>query len=109
MWIGTGTWTSPNSKLKRGSNQSIRARVCGISESLTAWLSKAGLKRVDRTANPDFEVLYNAGVKEHTIVEDYDSCIARTPGLTRGALSDVSAELSGNASYFGRGSGEQFQ
>jgi hypothetical protein len=35
-------------------------------------LAKAGLKKVDASAKPDLEVVYNAGVKEHTVVEDYD-------------------------------------
>jgi hypothetical protein len=30
------------------------------------------LKKVDLSANPDLEVVYNAGVKEHTVVEGYD-------------------------------------
>ena len=36
-------------------------------------LAKAGLKKVDASAKPDLEVVYNAGVKEHTVVEDYDN------------------------------------
>lgn len=34
-------------------------------------LSRKGLSRVDTGAHPDLEVVYNAGVKERTIVEGY--------------------------------------
>lgn len=43
-----------------------------IIDGVDARLAKAGLKKVDASANPDLEVVYNAGVKEHTVVEDYD-------------------------------------
>jgi hypothetical protein len=41
--------------------------IDGVDKKLTA----AGLKKVDANANPDLEVVYNSGVKEHTVVEDY--------------------------------------
>ena len=43
-----------------------------IIDGVDAKLAKAGLKKVDASAKPDLEVVYNAGVKEHTVVEDYD-------------------------------------
>jgi hypothetical protein len=43
-----------------------------IIDGVDAKLVKAGLKKVDASAKPDLEVVYNAGVKEHTVVEDYD-------------------------------------
>jgi hypothetical protein len=43
-----------------------------IIDGVDAKLAKAGLKKVDASANPDLEVVYNAGVKEHTVVEGYD-------------------------------------
>lgn len=43
-----------------------------IIDGVNAKLAKAGLKKVDASANPDLEVVYNAGVKEHTVVEGYD-------------------------------------
>lgn len=43
-----------------------------IIDGIDAKLAKVGLKKVDASANPDMEVVYNAGVKEHTVVEGYD-------------------------------------
>ena len=43
-----------------------------IIDGVDAKLAKAGLKKVDANQNPDLEVVYNAGVKEHTVVEGYD-------------------------------------
>jgi hypothetical protein len=43
-----------------------------IIDGVDAKLAKAGLKKVDLGANPDLEVVYNSGVKEHTVVEGYD-------------------------------------
>jgi len=43
-----------------------------IMDGVDAKLAKAGLKKVDAGAKPDLSVVYNAGVKEHTVVEDYD-------------------------------------
>lgn len=43
-----------------------------IIDGVDTKLAKAGLKKVDASAKPDLEVVYNAGVKEHTVVEDYD-------------------------------------
>jgi len=43
-----------------------------IIDGVDAKLANAGLKKVDASANPDLEVVYNAGVKEHTVVEGYD-------------------------------------
>jgi hypothetical protein len=43
-----------------------------IIEGVDAKLAKAGLKKVDASASPDLEVVYNAGVKERTVVEGYD-------------------------------------
>jgi hypothetical protein len=42
--------------------------VDGIDRQLTA----KGLKKVDRSASPDLEVVYNSGVKERTIIVGYD-------------------------------------
>jgi hypothetical protein len=35
-------------------------------------LTAAGLTKVDPSPHPDLEVVYNVGVNEHTVVEDYD-------------------------------------
>jgi hypothetical protein len=43
-----------------------------IMDGVDAKLAKAGLKKVEASANPDLEVVYNAGVKERTVVEGYD-------------------------------------
>jgi hypothetical protein len=43
-----------------------------IIDGVDAKLAKAGLKKVDSNANPDALVDYNAGVKEHPVVEGYD-------------------------------------
>jgi Domain of unknown function (DUF4136) len=38
-----------------------------IIEGVDAKLAQAGLKKADASAKPDLEVVYNAGVKEHTV------------------------------------------
>jgi hypothetical protein len=43
-----------------------------VMDSVNAKLTAAGLTKVDPSAHPDLEVVYNAGIKEHTVVEDYD-------------------------------------
>ena len=43
-----------------------------IIDGVDGKLAKSGLKKVDPSANPDLEVVYNAGVKERTVVEGYD-------------------------------------
>jgi len=43
-----------------------------VMDGVDAKLAAAGLKKVDASAHPDLEVVYNAGIKEHTVVEDYD-------------------------------------
>jgi len=43
-----------------------------VMDSVNTKLTAAGLTKVDASAHPDLEVVYNAGIKEHTVVEDYD-------------------------------------
>lgn len=43
-----------------------------VIDGVDAKLSAAGLKKVAPDAHPDLEVVYNSGVKEHTVVEGYD-------------------------------------
>lgn len=43
-----------------------------IIDGIDAKLAKARLQKVDPGANPDLDVVYNVGVKEHTVVEGYD-------------------------------------
>ena len=43
-----------------------------IIDGVDTKLAKAGLKKADASAKPDLDVVYNAGVKEHTVVEDYN-------------------------------------
>ena len=43
-----------------------------IIDGVDAKLATAGWKKVDPVAHPDLEVVYNSGVREHTVVEGYD-------------------------------------
>ena len=50
--------------------EGLRAQL--VVDGIDRQLTRKGLKKVDGSANPDLEVVYNAGVKERTIVEGYD-------------------------------------
>ena len=41
-----------------------------VMDSVNAKLTAAGLTKVDASAHPALEVVHNAGIKEHTVVED---------------------------------------